>query len=315
MASILNSPLTFLGRLIILITMVIYVRAGRDIWKKYRQLRDFSGNCPHELDTIVMVQSPFGNIKTTEVSVTSEKAARVTANWGPVGSSSVVRREPQIIMATGPKPPSTAYSVTISTNRRQSHSDSSQTPTAGKPEELAVVAIDGAGADNNVAPGQSRNTSNPLRRKVNYEASRATWSYTKCAVLFFTAMLVTWIPSSANRVYSVLNPGEVSMVLEYLSSFVLPLQGFWNGIIYAVISWEACKMLFEDKLSRSQRPSFHEVVFGAERKPGSKDRNSRTSTTGLVKHRDPESESVAELAKPRPISQERESSNASKEEV
>lgn len=46
----------------------------------------------------------------------------------------------------------------------------------------------------------------------------------KCAILFFTALLVTWIPSSANRAFSVLHANEVSLPLE-----VLPLQDFWNA--------------------------------------------------------------------------------------
>lgn len=87
------------------------------------------------------------------------------------------------------------------------------------------------------------------RRKTTYEAHTAAWSYTKCALLFFTAMLVTWIPSSANRVYSVVQNGEVNLPLEYMSAFVLPLQGFWNAIIYMTTSWKACKMLWEDVTS------------------------------------------------------------------
>lgn len=31
-----------------------------------------------------------------------------------------------------------------------------------------------------------------------------------------------------------------------MSAFVLPLQGFWNAVIYAVTSWSACKSLTED---------------------------------------------------------------------
>jgi len=53
--------------------------------------------------------------------------------------------------------------------------------------------------------------------------------------------MITWIPSSANRVFSVVHPGEVSLPLEYASSVVLPLQGFWNALIYAITSLPACK--------------------------------------------------------------------------
>jgi len=82
------------------------------------------------------------------------------------------------------------------------------------------------------------------RRRAAYEANSAILSYTKCALLFFTAMLVTWIPSSANRVYSVVHNGSTSTTLEIMSAAVLPLQGVWNAMIYAVTSWKAVKMLF-----------------------------------------------------------------------
>lgn len=113
------------------------------------------------------------------------------------------------------------------------------------------------------------------RRKAAYDAHNAAWSYTKCALLFFTAMLVTWIPSSANRVYSVIQNGQISLPLEYMSAFVLPLQGFWNAIIYMTTSWKACGMLWEDVTS----------AF----KTGSKplDSSSSSDPTKPVHHRSP----------------------------
>jgi hypothetical protein len=67
-------------------------------------------------------------------------------------------------------------------------------------------------------------------------------AYAKCALLFFTAMLITWIPASANRLY-VLVDGQASVKLGYLSAFVLPLQGFWNALIYYYTSRAACKQI------------------------------------------------------------------------
>jgi hypothetical protein len=65
-------------------------------------------------------------------------------------------------------------------------------------------------------------------------------------------MMITWIPSSANRVYSVVHPGEVSLHLEYASAFVLPLQGFWNALIYAATSFPACKEAWTALRSRER---------------------------------------------------------------
>ncbi|KAG5768354.1 hypothetical protein H9Q73_013877 [Fusarium xylarioides] len=77
-------------------------------------------------------------------------------------------------------------------------------------------------------------------RKGRSSSDEAAMSYAKTALLFFTAMLITWIPASANRLY-VLVDGKSSVPLGYLSAFVLPLQGFWNALIYYYTSRAACK--------------------------------------------------------------------------
>lgn len=83
--------------------------------------------------------------------------------------------------------------------------------------------------------------------------SQSEWSYYKCAMLFFIALLVTWVPSSVNRVYSLVFPDKVSFGLSFASGLVLPLQGLWNTVIYVATSLPACKALFRrlaEKLKR-----------------------------------------------------------------
>ncbi|KAM7214917.1 hypothetical protein V8F06_009669 [Rhypophila decipiens] len=227
---------TFYGPvwIVTLITFFIYLRAGSDIYKRHKQLRDFSSTTHHEAEMTTNVPSSvgadsFSSSKTTEVLVTTEVVNQDDALSGGAGgpSSSLGRNNSQ----PSPSPQNTTapfYSVTISAssnNRRQSDVLPIQTnrPTTA----IRPIA----------------NNPNP-RRRAAYEANSAILSYTKCALLFFTAMLVTWIPSSANRVYSVVHESRTSLMLEYMSAAVLPLQGFWNAIIYAVTSWGAVKMLF-----------------------------------------------------------------------
>lgn len=59
-------------------------------------------------------------------------------------------------------------------------------------------------------------------------------------------MLITWIPSSANRLYSLTHNNSISVPLQFVSVFVIPLQGFWNCVVYVTTSWVACKNLFHD---------------------------------------------------------------------
>jgi fatty-acid desaturase len=46
-----------------------------------------------------------------------------------------------------------------------------------------------------------------------------------------------------NRVYSLAHPDTLNFGLEFTSAFVLPLQGFWNSIIYCAISWSSIRQL------------------------------------------------------------------------
>jgi hypothetical protein len=80
-------------------------------------------------------------------------------------------------------------------------------------------------------------------RPTTAQANRAALNYCKCALLFFVALLVTWVPSTINRVYTLVHPHTVVFGLDFASGLVLPLQGFWNAVVYIAISFPACKAL------------------------------------------------------------------------
>lgn len=265
-------------RIVILITFSIYIRAGREIYKKHQQLKEFSFSTSfHDPEPLHGFDDLFSSSKTTEVFVTTEVVDKTGAiDLTPLGGGD--RRGSQI--SSPQKPSKAAYSVTISSHRDASsnnHSNSNnnnnnnsnsnieghvQTSITADPKGAASNTLNRPATSHNknanklstivsstgghMGTGATGSGPNPLRRRAAYEASNATWSYTKCALLFFTAMLVTWIPSSANRVYSVIHPGKALIPLEYMSSAVLPLQGFWNAIIYCVTSWGACKIVWGD---------------------------------------------------------------------
>lgn len=93
---------------------------------------------------------------------------------------------------------------------------------------------------------------------------KATWAYTKVAMLFFAVILITWIPSSANRMYSFIHPHQVSKPLQFMSATVLPLQGFWNAVIYAVTSKDACKAILEERGLRVEKTRLNEPTWDDE---------------------------------------------------
>lgn len=213
------------SRATICVTFFIYIRAGREIYQNHKKLNGLNYTSHCEPEPLPM-NSPF-NTKTTEVSVTSEivtTATEESIDLTPLGAaqnrSSIVGQQPL------------AYSVTISA-----------LPSGSSGHTLPTTTTEDTNDNANIV----NTTAQPrTRRKTTYEANSAAWQYTKCAILFFTAILVTWIPSTANRVYSVVHRNEISLPLEYMSSLVLPLQGFWNAVIYVVTSWGACRHLAED---------------------------------------------------------------------
>ncbi|KAF8535862.1 hypothetical protein BDD12DRAFT_853591 [Trichophaea hybrida] len=86
------------------------------------------------------------------------------------------------------------------------------------------------------------------------EANTAAWAYCRCAMLFFLALIITWLPSSINRIYNIATPNAFHFDLNFAAVLVLPAQGFWNGLIYVVTTLPACKQWFGDIWELLQRP-------------------------------------------------------------
>lgn len=259
------------ARLLILITFFIYIRAGRTIYEKRKQINKFH-NSSSDNDPISVngERDPMGTIKTTEVTVTTSDAT-------PEGQGGSMQMHSMDGQAE-----SGSYAVSIAAGLSRQKAPSNN-PAAPKPRP------NGEQPRRNPNPGRSR----------TYEANNAAWAYTKCAILFFTALLVTWIPSSANRVYSFIHAPQTLPPLEIMSAFVLPLQGFWNSIIYIVTSWAACKTFVSD-MRLGRRPAARELVGGMPSRNAYDDSERQYShfRPSRVAHKDEESESMTELALP-----------------
>ncbi|KAI0389352.1 hypothetical protein F5Y17DRAFT_469741 [Xylariaceae sp. FL0594] len=63
------------------------------------------------------------------------------------------------------------------------------------------------------------------------------WAYLRTSFVFAVTVLVTWTPSSINRIHDMVRPDEFSFGLSLASSIVLPLQGTWNAVIFFYTSW------------------------------------------------------------------------------
>ena len=74
-------------------------------------------------------------------------------------------------------------------------------------------------------------------------------AYLRTSFIFAAAVIVTWAPTSAGQMYAFMNPRSTSYPFSVANAVVLPLQGFWNAIIYV---YNAKKILSEE-LGRSWR--------------------------------------------------------------
>jgi hypothetical protein len=62
-------------------------------------------------------------------------------------------------------------------------------------------------------------------------------AYLRTSFVFAISILITWAPSSINRVYTLVYPQRFNFGLNMASAVVLPLQGVWNCVIYCATSW------------------------------------------------------------------------------
>lgn len=211
---------------VILIIFGIYIKTGIHIFEQTQPLRELQQELRRPNTggekRVSLTQNPFlvqGITKTTDVLISYEDSScssPSSSTPGTILSSDEIKH----------LGPGATYSVKIEGPR----------PTA--PSTLCPSSV-------GCCFGGSLK-----RRRMSDVANKAAYSYCKCAVLFFIALLVTWVPSSINRVYSLILPDEVSFGLTLASSLVLPLQGFWNAIIYIATSLPACQALIRTMMGK-----------------------------------------------------------------
>jgi hypothetical protein len=131
-----------------------------------------------------------------------------------------------------------------------------------------------------------------LWEKIKYKLHKldpVKLAYLRTSFVFAISILVTWTPSSINRVYSFIYPESVSFSLNLASAIVLPLQGVWNAVIFIATSWGILKEETQILLSkwaprfsprdRSRDPSKRAITSD------NRGHNPRGSVAGAEKHK------------------------------
>ncbi len=212
-------------RVVCFATMFIYTRLFYTIIFGRKELQNASQPTP----------LIFG-LRTTDISFTSEPLV-ARSNSIPMTSPATGRYSRQ---APAPR----AYNCEITSGDAESQTLSTGPSRISQTEKAPGLTTTTEIPQTVPAPTIPQT---PVVRHNNARKSLVILSaYGRVAFFFFGVMLLTWIPSSANRLYSVIKPGEVSIALEYMAAFVLPLQGFWNSMIYILTSWRATKVLYKN---------------------------------------------------------------------
>ncbi|KAJ6783200.1 hypothetical protein PWT90_01240 [Aphanocladium album] len=222
----------------IIVTFFIYIRAGHTMYENHKTMRSLSSGCTDSL----LAADDFALTKLQNAHPKAGDEAMPAQNDGDGMRAS--RSASVTVLLPHPTLSWEHYDATHYT-----------LDVDAMTIRVDQHALQLASAPDSQCP-HATSISGPVQRR-----NHAAWSYAKCSLLFFTAMLITWIPSSANRVYSIVHDDHISLPLQYMSAFVLPLQGLWNAIIYAITSWSACKNLIRD-IRASRWPDMRELVHG-----------------------------------------------------
>ncbi|KAH7275186.1 hypothetical protein FSOLCH5_006075 [Fusarium solani] len=86
-------------------------------------------------------------------------------------------------------------------------------------------------------------------------------AYLRTSFLFALSVLVTWIPSSLNRIHSWL-VGTSPYEYHVATAAVLPLQGLWNAVIFFVTSWRPLREWIRGARSSGRSEEMVETAVG-----------------------------------------------------
>ena len=218
--------MTETDRCAILASFTIYAVSGRELFQRRRQLSRFNGASSDSRPT--PIENPFTSFKITEVQITSELASPRPFDNGSTESQMELQQanlERQFLRG---QKDYEQYSITIERG-------------LGAPTRTALTM----------------NEDEIRLRNTVMASNRAAWAYTKCCVLFFTSLMITWIPSSIFRAYILVHPDSTPFGLAYATGLVLPLMGFWNAAIYVTISWDAVLDMFAGDIDKRVWRQWH----------------------------------------------------------
>jgi hypothetical protein len=196
-------------------------------------------------DCYVKAQQSYGTV-TTEVQVTAESSGSQTPPSTPAGSIAPVLHKPSSSGAHAPWGSPYDDAEPVSPTIRDDNKAFTTTSTVSSTRRQEPK---NPGLWKTLAQGWKK-----FRTKLaNLDPIKL--AYLRTSFVFAISILVTWTPSSINRVYSLVYPTRTSYGLNLAGAVVLPLQGLWNAVIFGATSWHILTDEFRE-MRRGRWPGF-----------------------------------------------------------
>ena len=248
---------TFYGPVWVIIaaTFTLYALVGRNIYKNrisniYVQ-QQLDNNCSdttfstvgkldvwsrlssiiraHESNVETRPVSPIGELDLSSAPTHPQSACEPSFAARRLPSVSHAPKEVEDSMATPAPPKDTKYLSTLSRTPTQSNTSPRTSRGAQYTASITGPII------------------SPLA-PLNTSARRGAQTYARVAILFFIIMVIYGVPSTVNRVYSFNHPPKFGLNLA--AAAVLPLQGFFNCVIYCFTSRSQLKEIWRSAKAR-----------------------------------------------------------------
>ncbi|GLI79085.1 hypothetical protein PoHVEF18_007410 [Penicillium ochrochloron] len=186
---------------VIFLTFAIYLRAGSSIYQKRREVRALSGL--ESLDMEIATAADLPHVHLAGIQVTSEIACSTPQRYSvavpdvDVDVDVDVPRPARSFSSSNFSP----YSVTIeggmidpiSMYQNSEEQLSSIRPSSSRKNSSVLRPEMSMSLETCRSNGVETYETYSQRRGMNREANSAAWAYTKYAMLFFIALLVTWV--------------------------------------------------------------------------------------------------------------------------
>ena len=144
---------------------------------------------------------------------------------------------------------------------------------SGTPPQRATVNPAQYYSNVTSAAPRPHTTPSPLARAVTATSRAASKfviedpikrAYLRTSLLFAISVLVTWIPSSMNRIHGWL-VGNSPFEYHVATAAVLPLQGLWNFLIFFTTSWAVVKQRIRGQSTEISQRSREDAYGTADR--------------------------------------------------